>query len=68
MPKKINLSKIKAKYILDNIFDFINDEYFIYKLFKYSKSYHNKLNLKLYDYQEKYLEKISLNIPDYFSI
>ena len=37
--------KIKSKYILRFLFSYIWDENYIYKIFKYSKFFHNKLNL-----------------------
>ena len=53
------LSKIK-KFKIINILDYIGNENFKYKLFKYSKAYQNKLNLKLSDYKKKYFEQENL--------
>ena len=44
MEKKF-LEKIKSKYVLQLVFTFIWDENYIYKIFKYSKFYQDKLNL-----------------------
>ena len=67
MSNKNNLSKIKAQYIIENIFDYIYDEDYKYKLFTYSKYYQNKFNITLYEYKEKYIEQIDLDLFDYFS-
>ena len=55
---------INSIYILKNIFNYIKDNNFQLKLFKYSKHFQNKLNLKVF-YQEKYLKKIRFNISNY---
>ena len=53
--EKILFEKIKSKYIAIYIFDYIEDENFLLKLFKYSKSFQKSFNLKLSDYKEKYI-------------
>ena len=45
--------KIKSKYIFPLIFSYIQDENYIYKTFKYSKFYQNKLNLNYNNIKEK---------------
>lgn len=53
--EKILLNEIASKYIVIYIFDYIKDENFIFKLFKFSKFFQKKCDLKLYDYKEKYI-------------
>ena len=51
------LEKIKSKYIINNLLSFILDKAFFLKLFFYSKSLQNKVNIQLYDYIEEYFNK-----------
>ena len=51
------LEKIKSKYIINNLLSFILDKSFFLKLFFYSKSLQNKVNIQLYDYIEEYFNK-----------
>ena len=55
------LGKIKSKYNLSNIFDYVKDDNFKYKLFKYSKLFQEKLELNLTKYRVKYLERFKIN-------
>ena len=66
--KKEILGKIMSKYLLLNIFDYINNSNdLIMKFFVHSKYFQKKLNLSLFLYQKKYFNKIGLNINDYLS-
>ena len=65
MKKKLLLEKIKTKYILENIFHYIEDDDFKLRLFFYSKSFQNKLELKLIDFQRVYFRKFDINLDDY---
>ena len=56
MEKESILEKIKSKYILENIFDYVKDENFKFKLFVYSKKLQKKFDLKLLDYKNIYLK------------
>ena len=58
------LEKIKSKYIIEQIFDFI-DEIVKFKLFIYSKKYQEKFNLLLFEYQYYYIIKNEINLLDY---
>ena len=64
---KADLSKIKNKYDLHRIFEYINDYKFKFKLFKLSASFQKKLDLALYKYQEEYLKQFGINLVNYFS-
>ena len=59
------INKIKSVYIIKNIFNFIKDSNFQLKLFKYSKFFQNKLNIKLVDYKGQYLEKLKFNLEPF---
>ncbi len=65
MIKKRILERINSKYILSKITDYIEDNNFVYKLFLYSKSFKEKLNICLVDYQALYFQKNGLNIEKY---
>ena len=66
MEKKSILEKIKSKYILENIFDYVKDENFKFKLFVYSKRFQKKFDLKLLDYKNIYL-KNRINLFEFLS-
>ena len=61
---RLNKEAIKSKYIFINIFSYIKDENFLYKLIIYSKSLQKQLDINLFDYQEKYI-KGRINCEDY---
>ena len=60
--------KIKSKYIMENIFNYIKDNNFQLKLFIYSKYYQNKLSIRLINYKEKYVNKIGFNLENYLHL
>ena len=66
MEKKSILEKIKSKYNLENIFDYVKDENFKFKLFVYSKKLQKKFDLKLLDYKNIYL-KNRINLFEFLS-
>ncbi len=66
MSKK-GLAKITSKYIIQKILDFIKDDKFAYKLFFYSKSFQQKINIDLYDYQILYLIKKNIKLEKYLA-
>ena len=66
MSKRV-LTKITSKYIIRTIFDYIKDKNFSYKLFFYSKSFQQKINIELYDYQILYLIKNDINLEEYLT-
>ena len=65
MIKKRILERINSKYVLSKITDYIEDNNFIYKLFLYSKSFQEKLNIGLIYYKALYFQKKGLNIEEY---
>ena len=65
MNKKRAFQKIKSKYILETIFDYIKEDNFKYKLLIYSKLFQKKLELKLVDYQERYVIQFGIKINNY---
>ena len=65
MENKRIIYKIKSKYIIQNIFNYIKDSSIQLKLFIYSKYFQNKLNIRYSNYIEKYLEKIGFNLKKY---
>lgn len=48
------LEKVSSKYIISNISSYIEDEYFLYKLFLYSKSLQKKMNIEIINYKKIY--------------
>ena len=62
------LEKISSKYILESIFNYIEDEKYKLKLFINSKLFQKKLNINLIDYQENYIGKFNLNPNDYLYV
>ena len=61
------INKIQSIYIIKNIFNYIKDSNLQLKLFIYSKSFQNKLNIK-YIYKENYLKKIEFDLKEYIYI
>ena len=59
------INKIKSTYIIQYIFNYIQDNNFQYKLFNYSKLIHQKLNIRLDDYISKYIEQEELKSDKY---
>ena len=59
------INKIKSKFILNYIFDYIKDVNFKLKLFIYSKSNQNKLDLNLIIYKELFFKKIGFDLDNY---
>ena len=68
MQKQRLIYKIKSPYIITSIFNYVLDNNFTMKLFIYSKSFQNKLNLNLIGLKEKYLLKIGFDISKYLYI
>ena len=65
MEKSSLLLKIKSKYLVDNIFEYVEYKNFDLKLFMYSKSAQKYMNIKLLDYQMN-SPKTDLYIDKYF--
>ena len=60
----VSLNNIHSKYIIQDIFSYIEDANFFYKLIKYSKSIQNTFNISLLNYEEIYSNK-RINYEDY---
>ena len=58
----IMLENIKSIYIIQNIFNYIKNSNFKFKLVNYCKYYQEKLDLTLSDYKEKYFRQYSENL------
>ena len=67
MEEKNILKGLKSSYIFHNIFDFIKDKNYKYKLFIYSKTLQNKLKINLFEYQKKYIDKLGIKNHKYLS-
>ena len=61
------INKIKSKYILNNIINYINDKNFQVKLFLYSEKYQERLNIKLIGLKENYLKIIRFDLNKYLN-
>ena len=61
------LIKIKSKYIIEKIFDYIINRDFKYKLFLYSKYIKYKLDITVYDYQKIYLDGLRIDFEKYLN-
>ena len=57
--------KILSKYICEKIFDYIDDENFKYKLFKYSKFNQKRFDIKLLDYIDIFINKCNIDFQNY---
>ena len=59
------LDNINSIFIHEKIYDYIKDENFKYKLFKYSKYYQKKLEIEVSNYKERYILQTKINFNDY---
>ena len=59
------LLRIKSKYILDNIIDYIENKIFMLKFATYSKKLQKKLNYEFIFYQNYYFTKLQM-MPVYY--
>jgi len=59
------LENINSIFIHEKIYDYIKDENFKYKLFKYSKYYQKKLEIEVSNYKERYILQTKINFNDY---
>ena len=67
MKKDFNLSKIKSKHILNQIFDFIKDDNFKLNFLKYSKYFQKIFNINIFNYQNAYFKKSNFYLPDFLN-
>ena len=61
------LNKMRSKYLIDIIFNYIEDDNFKYKLFIHSKKFRKLLGLSSNDYQEKSISKTGIKLGNYLS-
>lgn len=62
------LEKISSNYIFENIFDYISNEKFKFKIFVHSKLFQKKLDLELKHYKLHYINQFGLrDMNTYFS-
>ena len=60
-------TKLDSKYLFQTIFSYIKKKNFKLRLFKYSKEYRNKLDLRKIDYINAYLSNRSIDFKPYFT-
>ena len=63
-----NSFRIKSKFIIKKVFDFIKDNNLKLKLVLYSKAFQEILKITLYDYKEQYFNKIGINFNEYYTL
>ena len=66
--KSCNIDNIKSLYILQQLFNYIEDINFPFILFNYSKLYQQKLDLTKDKYKQKYQEKTEMENSDILRI
>ena len=59
------INKIKSKYILKYLFNYIGNTSFELKIFIHSKYFQNKLNLTQSYYYKKFLDSLGFNLNKY---
>ena len=67
MKKDFNLSKIKSKHILSQIFDFIKDDNFKLNFLKYSKYFQKIFDINIFNYQNAYFKKSNFYLADFLN-
>ena len=67
MEEKQLLSKLKSKYLILKIFEYIKDDNKMLKLFVKSKLFQKRMNIDLFDFQQIFLNKNKFNYKDYLS-
>ena len=67
MEKLSLLERIKSAYILNDIFSYIMNDNFKFKLFFHSKFYQKKLGLQLYEYQERFINQFNMELSTYLN-
>ena len=68
MEDEVLIHKIKSLYIIKNIFNYIQDKNYEYKLFLYSKKFQKKLEINYIEFKVKYLEKMGFDLAQYLYI
>ena len=67
MESKRKLERIRCVFLVKEIFNYIKDKNYKFKLFKYSKLFQKKIGIDLIDYQEKYIIQLGINFEDYLT-
>ena len=67
MENKELLTKLKSKYLILTIFEYIKDDNIMLKLFVKSKYFQKKIDVDLFDYQQIFFNKNKFDFRDYFS-
>jgi len=65
--KVFSQTKLDSKYLYQIILSFIKIKNFKLELFKYSKKYQKKLDIRLIDYKNAYLSNNSINFNPFFT-
>ena len=68
MENEALINKIKSIYILKNLFNYIKDKNFKYKLFFHSQHFQQKFDMNLIEFKEKYLEKVGFVLDKFIYI
>ena len=66
MKSNRKMKKINSKYVLNSLFNYINDDKFKMKLFLYSKAFQNLFNINIFDYQLHFLNKNGMKYNNYY--
>ena len=67
MLKKKILEHITPNLLREIIFNYVQDNNLILKIFSYSKFYQEILNIQLIDYQVSYIDQLGINLDDYLT-
>ena len=62
MDEKELIGKIKSKYTILKIFEYIKDDNKMLKLFVKSKLFQKRMNIDLFDFQQIFLNKNKINL------
>ena len=61
------MENINSTYVINEIFSYINNINFKFKLFAYSKLFQKKLGMQLYEYQERFMDQFNMEISTYLN-
>ena len=61
------MENINSIYVLNEIFSYIMNTNFKYKLFAHSKLFQQKLGMQLYEYQERFMNKFNMEMSTYLN-
>ena len=66
MKSNRKMTKINSKYVLNSLFNYINDDKFKMKLFLYSKALQKLFDINIFDYQLHFLNKNGMKYNNYY--